>query len=152
MVQSVKHWTPGFASGHDLRVMRLSSALGPVLSEESAGDCLSLSLLVLSLSSLSLSGKKKRRIIYSGDISVTQLFNHITLGFNLSHDLMDHEIELQIGLHTQWGVYLGFSPSAPSPTCVCVCVCVCIHIQNIGDPSRQSQKKLTKPDTSGQKS
>ena len=34
--QSVKHLTPGFSSGHDLRVIRLSPMLGSVLSEESA--------------------------------------------------------------------------------------------------------------------
>jgi len=40
-VQSVKHLTPGFGSGHYLRVVRLSTASGSVLSAERAGDSLS---------------------------------------------------------------------------------------------------------------
>lgn len=35
MAQSIKHPTPGFDSGHDLKVVRLSPALGSILSMES---------------------------------------------------------------------------------------------------------------------
>ena len=38
MAQSVEHPTLGFGSGHDLRVMGLSPALGSMLSGESAWD------------------------------------------------------------------------------------------------------------------
>ena len=42
LAQSVKHLILGFSSGHDLRVMRLSAALGFKLSMKPAWDFLSL--------------------------------------------------------------------------------------------------------------
>ena len=50
MAQLVKHRTLGFGSGHGLRVLRLSSALGPVLSVESACPSAPPPTCVLSLS------------------------------------------------------------------------------------------------------
>ena len=50
MTQLVKHLTPNFGSGHDLRVVRLSPTLGSVLGMEPAWDSLSPSFLSLSLS------------------------------------------------------------------------------------------------------
>ena len=47
VVQSVKHPTLGFGSGHDLRVLGWSPMLGSLLSGES--DCLPLSLLLPTL-------------------------------------------------------------------------------------------------------
>ena len=49
MAQLVEHLTLGFGSGHDLRVMELNPTWGSVLSGESVGEFLSLSLC-LSLS------------------------------------------------------------------------------------------------------
>ena len=58
MAQSVKHPTLDFSSGHDLTVMRLSPAFGPVLRVEPAWDSLSPSLstclLLVLMSALSL--------------------------------------------------------------------------------------------------
>ena len=44
MAQLVERLTLDFGSGHDLRIMGLSPMLGSMLSGESAGDSLSLSL------------------------------------------------------------------------------------------------------------
>ena len=53
---------------------------------------------------------------WEGDTWVAQSVGHPTLDFSSGHDLGDHEIEPDIGLHAQKGVCLGIlSLSAPSP-------------------------------------
>ena len=60
VAQSGSQLTLGFGSGHDLRIVQLSSALGSKLSVEPAWDSLSLSLWP----SLHLKKEKKKKGMY----------------------------------------------------------------------------------------
>ena len=53
---------------------------------------------------------------------MAQLVKAPTLGFASGHDLMGHEMDPTVGLHTQWAVHLKVLSLCPSPNSS-----MCVH-------------------------
>jgi len=86
--QSVTYLSIDFGSVHDLRVVRLSPTSDSMLSKEFPWDSL------------------------SQGAWVAQLVKYMIHDFGSGYDLMGPAIKPHLGLHTQWGVCLRFSPFA----------------------------------------